>query len=100
MDFFKSLTPSELSSLCLVIAAIAMFLAVILTVIHYMTGLVAGFAAGVAAGTHGYWPMMQEWGRDVMIPLVISAGSMLLWGGAQLYERFMESGAGEALKRF
>ena len=97
MPFLNSLTPAEVATLCLMLAVVSLFLAIILTVIHYVTGVMAGFLAGVAASTHAWWPMMQEWARDVAIPLVISAGSLLVWGLAQLYERFE---LGEVLERF
>lgn len=60
----------------------------------------AGFTLGLAAGTHAWWPMLSEWARDVVIPLAISAGSLVLWGLAHLYERFQDSGIEEAIKRF
>lgn len=100
MTFLQDLTPSEVSSICLMLAAVALFLAIILTIIHYITGVMAGFIAGVAAGTHAWWPMMTEWTRDVAIPLAISAGSLIVWLGAQVYERFHEAGVDEVLNRF
>lgn len=100
MTVLQNLSPSEVSSVCLVIAVVALFLAIILTVIHYITGVMAGFIAGVAAGTPAWWPMMQEWGRDVAIPLVISAGALIVWGVTNLYERFKDSGLDEVFDRF
>ena len=100
MHLLHNLTSSELSSVCLMIAVVALFMATILTIIHYVTGVMAGFIAGVATSTHAWWPMMQEWARDVAIPLVVSAGSLLLWGLAQLYERFLMSGVGDVVDRF
>ena len=100
MDQLQNLTSDEVQSLCLLIAMVALFLAIILTIIHYLTGTLAGFIGGVVVGTHGYWPMMQEWARDVLIPVVIGALSLLVWGGAQLWERFLASGVGEAMQRF
>jgi len=100
MPQLTNLTPSELSSICLIIAVVALFMAIILTIIHYLTGLLAGFTLGIAAGTHAWWPMMQEWARDVMIPLVISVGSLLVWACSHLYERFVMSGVGDVMDRF
>ena len=98
--FLQSLTPSEVATVCLMIAVVSLFLAIILTVIHYITGLMSGFILGLAAGTHAWWPMLQGWFRDVAIPLVISAGSLLLWGCARLYERFHEAAIDEVVNRF
>lgn len=100
MNLLHNLTSAELSSMCLMIAVVALFISIILTIIHYITGVMAGFVAGIAAGTHAWWPMMQEWARDVAIPLVVSAGSLLLWGLAQLYERYLMSGVGDVMDRF
>lgn len=100
MPFLHSLTPSEVASICLVIAAVALFMSIILTLIHYITGVMAGFIAGVAASTHAWWPMMQEYTRDVIIPLVISAGALIVWGCARIYERFSDAGLDEVLERF
>ncbi|MDK1020191.1 MAG: hypothetical protein QGD90_00955 [Candidatus Hydrogenedentes bacterium] len=100
MHLLNNLTPSEVSSICLVVAVVALFLAIILTIVHYITGVMAGFIAGVAVSANAWWPMMQEWARDVAIPLVIGAGSMILWGCAQLYERFADVGLDEVLNRF
>jgi hypothetical protein len=100
MPFTLDLTPDEIASLCLVVAIAALFMAVILTIIHYITGVMAGFIAGVAASTPAWWPVMADWARDVAIPLLISAGSLILWGLAQLYERFQDSGIEEVVNRF
>ncbi len=100
MTLLQNLTPAEVSSVCLVVAIVALFLAIILTLIHYLTGILAGFAMGVAAGTPAWWPMMQEWGRDVAIPLLISAGALIMWGLTNLYERFKDSGIEDMFDRF
>jgi zinc transporter ZupT len=94
MHLLQNLSPSEVSSLCLLIAIVALFLAIILTIIHYMTRVLAGFALGLAAGAQGYWPMIEAWARDVLIPVVIGLGSLLVWAAMQLWERFAESGLG------
>ena len=95
MHHLLNLGSNELSILCLLIAAVALFLAIILTIIHYATGVMSGFVLGLAAGTHAWWPMLNTWARDVAIPLLISVGSLLLWGLAELWARFMESGVAE-----
>lgn len=100
MQTLQNLSPSEFSAICLLISVVALFLAIILTIIHYITGVLAGFTLGLAAGTHAWWPMLSEWARDVVVPLAISAGSMVLWALAHLYERFQDSGVDEAIKRF
>lgn len=100
MTLLQNLTPSEVSSVCLVIAIVALFLAIILTVIHYLTGVMAGFIAGVAVSANAWWPMMDSWARDVAIPIVIGAVSLIAWGGAQLWERFSEAGLDGMLERF
>ena len=100
MTLLQNLTPSEVSSVCLVIAVVALFLAIILTVIHYITGVMAGFIGGVAVSASAWWPMMETWARDVAIPVVIGALSLILWGGAQLWERFQSAGIDGMLERF
>lgn len=100
MHLLQDLTPSEVSSICLIVAVVALFLAIILTIIHYITGTLAGFIAGVAVSSHAWWPMMQTWARDVAIPLLIGAGSLILWALAQLYERFKEVGLDEMMDSF
>lgn len=94
MHHILNLSSHELSVVCLLIAAIALFLSIILTIIHYLTGIMSGFLLGLAAGTHAWWPMMQGWMRDVMIPLLISLGSLFLWSVVQLWEGFWQTGAG------
>ena len=89
MHHILNLSSHEMSILCLLIAAVALFLAIILTVIHYATGIMSGFILGLAAGTHAWWPMMQGWFRDVAIPLLISIASLLVWGLMQLWGRFL-----------
>ena len=37
---------------------------------------------------------------DVAIPVVIGAGSLILWGCAELYERFKDAGIDEVMERF
>lgn len=100
MTLLQDLTPSEVQSICLVVAIIALFLAIILTIIHYLTGTLAGFIGGVAVSSTAWWPMMQDWARDVAIPVVIGAGSLILWALANLYERFVDSGIDGMLERF
>ena len=100
MHHILNLSSHEMSILCLLIAAVALFLAIILTIIHYATGVMSGFVLGIAAGAHAWWPMMQGWFRDVAIPLLISAGSLIVWGGLQLWERFVEVGVAEVAERF
>ena len=100
MTLLQDLSPGEVSSICLVIAIVALFLAIILTIIHYITGLLAGFIAGVATSAPAWWPMMQEWSRDVAIPLLISAGALIVWGVTNLYERFKDAGIEEVINRF
>ena len=100
MTLLQDLTPAEVQSIALMVAIIALFLAIILTIIHYITGTLAGFIAGVAVSANAWWPMMQDWARDVAIPIVIGAGSLILWGCAQLYERFSEVGIDGMLERF
>ena len=97
MNLPIDLSPSEVASICLMIAIIALFMAIILTLIHYMTGILAGFTLGLAAGTHAWWPMLSEYAHDVLIPLAISGGALVVWALAQLYERFE---IGEVVSRF
>lgn len=101
MEHIYNLPSNELSALCLLIAAIALFLAIILTVIHYTTRVVAGFMLGVAASSQGWLPAAELWIRDVAVPLLISVGALLLWGLSQLWEWVVqESGTVEVLNRF
>ena len=97
MPHILNLSSNELSTLCIMIAGIALFLAIILTLIHYATGVMSGFLLGLAAGTHAWWPMMQGWFRDVAIPLLISIGSLLLWALSRLYQTYW---VGEVMTRF
>ena len=100
MTLLQNLTPAEVSSICLMVAIIALFMSIILTIIHYITGTLAGFIGGVVVSTHAWWPMMQDWARDVAIPIVIGAVSLILWGCAELYERFSQAGIDEVMNRF
>jgi hypothetical protein len=95
MHHIQNLSATEVQAACLLIAAIALFLAIVLTIIHYTTRVMFGFMIGLATGAQGYWPMIQDWARDVLIPLIIGIGSLVVWAGIQLWERFLESGLGE-----
>lgn len=96
----QQLTADEISLLCIIIAVAALIIAVVLTIIHYLSGLMCGFMLGVAAGTPAWWPMLQEWFRDVMIPLAISACSLLLWAVVQGYDRFLSDSVNDVMQRF
>ena len=100
MTLLQNLTPAEVQSIALMVAIIALFLAIILTIIHYLTGTLAGFIAGVAVSANAWWPMMQDWLRDVAIPILIGAGALILWAVTNLYERFKDAGIDGMMERF